>query len=46
MTKLPNTSETAIAVTFLVMNLSTGLERIGGRMSLLKIHKLSALAMR
>jgi hypothetical protein len=29
MTKLPDTSETAIALTFLVMNLSTGLERIG-----------------
>jgi len=28
MTKLPDTSETAIALTFLVMNLSTGLERI------------------
>jgi len=28
MTKLPDTSESAIALTFLVMNLSTGLERI------------------
>jgi IS5 family transposase len=28
MTKLPNTSETAIAITFLVMNLSTHLSRI------------------
>jgi hypothetical protein len=27
MTKLPNTSQTAIAITFLVMNLSTALRR-------------------
>jgi hypothetical protein len=27
MAKLPNTSRTAIAITFLVMNLSTGLKR-------------------
>jgi IS5 family transposase len=30
MTKLDNTSETAIAITFLVMNLSTWLRRVFG----------------